>query len=225
MILLLQGQRLDEYLRFLQDGEKWRFAGFLGVDMENHPRRHEIVHIGDKLFLTVSMQGISGTDADSESQVWCDLSQPELDPIFTFTVQGEECSGVVRRRVRTDAQASRAGDVDVITLTTTVDFYLAEARLSSLQYIAPYQRKPGERYFFLATAESGGDQVSAVDYDLISNIKGGLPFEQVLVYAIPGLAKLASGTDLPAKAELRAYLELCKNTPEKKALLDLLGKP
>jgi hypothetical protein len=227
VILLLQGRGWDDHFRFLQNGEKWQFAGHVRAYLKNHPRRPEIPHVGDRPFLTISMQGISGTGIDGEFQQWFDLSQPYLNPVFGFTVQGEEYGSAITRTVRSDAWAGRVGRADMITLTTRIDFSIEETHLDTVQYTATYQREPGERKFSLKTVDSGGKTIRAKEFYAISNIQEDpLPCQQVLIYAMPSLAKVASGTDSSAKEALRSYLELCKeDTPATKALLDLLAKP
>lgn len=225
VILLLEGRGWDDYLRFLQDGQRWRFAGAARAFLKNFPRRHEILRIGDKPFLVVSEQGISGTGVDSEGQTWYDLTAPDLAPVFSFTVQGEEFGSLIRRSIRGNANGGRAGGVDSISLTVRVDFDLQGRHLSSLQYVALYQRAPGGREFSLKSVGSGGEPVSIKEFEAVSDIHDDpLPFEQVLIYALPGLKQIASGSDAEARGELREYLAVCKDTPEKKTLLDLLGR-
>jgi hypothetical protein len=49
--------------------------------------------------------------------------------------------------------------------------------------------------------------------------------ERLVYYAFPQLKKVASGTDEEAKEWLRLILSQAGDTPEKRALTDLLGKP
>jgi hypothetical protein len=52
----------------------------------------------------------------------------------------------------------------------------------------------------------------------------GLTDEQSLIYALPGLQKIATGADPKAKGWLRSVLAHTQDTPEKRSLLELLAK-
>jgi hypothetical protein len=228
VILLLQGEGWDNYLRFLEDGPGWRFAGHFSANLKNFPRRHEIIRIGDKPFLTTSIQGASGTGIDSEYQAWFDLSQPGLDRVFGFTVQGEQFGGFIRRAVRAEAYPYKVGLVEGIKVNVEVDFSLEDIHLDSSSYAATYERGPSQRAFSLRSVDSRGQNasISTKEFEALANINvDGLTDDEMLAYALPGLKKVASSRDSEAKSELRMMLEYYKDTLEKRTLLDLLGKP
>jgi hypothetical protein len=90
VIVAVQSWPEDAYLRFLRDASGWRYAGSYEAFKKNFAGRHEVSRIAGKPFLRVSCQGASGSNWDSEYEQWLDLTQPDFEPVFGFTVQGSE---------------------------------------------------------------------------------------------------------------------------------------
>ena len=89
-----------------------------------------------------------------------------------------------------------------------------------------YERHAGEKDFSLRSAQvvSGGAAMPAQDFLDLSDILFQPGAERMLVYALPGLKELAGGNRSEAQEELRLMLAKCKDTPEKRTLLELLGE-
>jgi hypothetical protein len=67
--------------------------------------------------------------------------------------------------------------------------------------------------------------MSKTDFEQAANITDDAPSpEKLLIYALDGLKRVASGKDAEAKAWLRGVLSRCEDTPEKRTLLELLAK-
>jgi hypothetical protein len=71
---------------------------------------------------------------------------------------------------------------------------------------------------------AGGTPVSPKDFEDLADPFSGLSNEKLLVYAFPGLEKIAAGSDANAKEWLWSILGQADNTPEKQKLLELLGR-
>jgi len=226
------------YFRFLQDASGWRFAGLQHAIIKNHGERHEIGDVGKKRFLRTSRQGASGSDMDSEIETWFDLSRPDFESAFEFTVQGVDSrlgSGVTRE-VRASVSGSRPAGRNYLTGTDDPDETIdldVEVRYSGSgvdlgfgEYWATYARAPNQKKFSLREVRPSRRDVPAIsksDFDDLANINGGPSNEQLLVYALPRLKNLASGSDADNKEWLRSILSRCKDTPEKRTLQALLG--
>ena len=62
------------------------------------------------------------------------------------------------------------------------------------------------------------------DFDALADPFDDPSDQKLLIYAFPGLQKIAMGSDPEAKKWLRSVLSKAKVTPEKRALLELLEK-
>lgn len=81
----------EAYVRFLPTAtDAWRFAGAFAPNVKYFEPRHKLIRFGDKPFLLLSGQGVSGSGLSSEYQQWFDLTLPDLKAIFGFTQQGTE---------------------------------------------------------------------------------------------------------------------------------------
>jgi hypothetical protein len=61
------------------------------------------------------------------------------------------------------------------------------------------------------------------DFEELANISGGPSNERLLVYALPRLKEIATGSDAENKEWLRSVVARCNETPEKRTLQALLG--
>ncbi|HEX4232161.1 MAG TPA: hypothetical protein VHZ07_26070 [Bryobacteraceae bacterium] len=226
VILIVQGDMpvYDVYLRF-EKGSKgdWDFAGEYGVNIRNHPRRHEITRVRGTPFLRVSRQGVYGSGVDSEIEDWIDLTQPDFNPVFSFTVQGHdsEYASGIGREIYTIASPTRTG----IDLILDVVFSGPDVDLGHAEYVGTYTRSRGPKFSLQTVRTSDGSPtISNKDFENLSEIDSDLTEEQLLVYTLPRLKEIASGQDKDAKDWLKGILDHCKDTPEKRTLLDLLSK-
>ncbi len=89
-------------------------------------------------------------------------------------------------------------------------FYLAGADAGQRQLTGIYSRRRGQE-FMLQSAKVDGKSMPSSDFELLTDIgKQWRSNEQMLPYAFGGLKSIASSR--------------CKDTPERRALLELLGK-
>jgi len=90
-----------------------------------------------------------------------------------------------------------------------------------------YERRTNEKTFTVRSAYSGADRrttISTRDFEELADPFSGLSNEKLLIYALPGLQKIAAGSDPEAKEWLHSILDKAKDTPEKRALLVTLTK-
>jgi hypothetical protein len=217
----------DVYLRFFEQEGGWKFAGYYVAEVL--PRRHEVFRFGDKYFLAIAERGVRASDFTLELEHWFDLAQPTLEPVFSFPVQASFNAWVfgIGRQMQGTAVQSRISTVETINLNLRVQFYFDASNLGSKSFGATYERQPGETKFTIRSASSPAfsrSTISITAFEEIENIVNGPSTEQMLVYALPGLKELA-GKDTGAKDALKGLIEKCKDTPEKRALLELLAKP
>lgn len=204
--------------------------------VKNYGGRYEISRVGEKPFLRISSQGANGSDIDSETETWSDLTQSDFKPVFGFTVQGtEHRMGIgVSREIR--ATATYGGDIpsETINLDLEVRYLLGyHADLGFARYRATYQRAASQKKFSLREVHpllSDAPAISNKDFQDLADIDGATinerpSNEKLLVYALPRLKQIASGTDAENREWLRSVFSFCKDTPEKRTLLDLLAKP
>ena len=227
-ILAINGFPVDLYIRFLQQGSGWRYAGSDAELKKNHAGRYEISQVDGKPFLRVSGQGANGSDWDSEIETWFDLSLPDFNPVFGFTVQGGESRVLgVSRSVLANAEEGAEG---VINVVVEIRFSMGhELDLGSAQYVATYARNSGQKKFSLKGVKPylpDGLAISNREFELLANIDvdRSPPTERLLVFTLPRLKEIATGSSADAKDWLRAVLAACKDTPEKRVLQSLLDR-
>lgn len=225
-ILVLSGWPEARYLRFVEDGSRWRFAGTHLTFFKNYAERYEITRFGETPFLRISGQGANGSDIDSEMETWFDLTLSDFAPVFQFTVQGSENRmGIgVSRKVR--AYAFDGGE-GAIGLGLEGRYSSAfGTNLGFAKYRGTYQRAANQEKFLLRSVTPA---ISNKDFEALANIdfrEDPLPSnEQLIVYTLPRLKQIASGTNEQDRGWLRSVLGFCKDTPEKRILLQLLRSP
>jgi hypothetical protein len=92
-ILIVQGEMLalrDVYLRYLRkpNGE-WQFAGERTAFVKTYPRRHEVARLNGRPFLKIASDYSQiGSGLMQEVEDWFDLTQPDFEPVFSFTPRG-----------------------------------------------------------------------------------------------------------------------------------------
>jgi hypothetical protein len=234
IILIIQSSGVrshDIYLRYLRQKDgRWRFAGERSAALYDHyPRRHQITQIANKPFLKISsdLSQIGGGLAQ-EIEDWFDLAQPDFEPVFSFTPTGACCFGpVVFRKIKAQAIPREASGFETIELTLNVSFSAFMGELASSGYTGVYERPSAAGRFTLRHAYSGSGHSATIptkEFEELADF-GGLTDEESLIYALPGLQKIATGVDPKAKGWLRSVLAHTQDTPEKRSLLELLAKP
>jgi hypothetical protein len=232
VILLVQqtDSREDLFLRFSKEDNGWRFAGYHIAPLKYYPSRHGMMRFDSKPFLKVSVQGESGTGLASEIEEWFDLTLPEFKPVFSFLVQGHRSLTDIdiAREVYGFASQDRGSTVETIRLGLLVRFSFDDNDLGELDFSGIYERSSGDSKFQLRRAGINRDYAGSLvpmankDFEDLTEMYPGPGIEKLLVYVLPGLQELASGTDVQTKKELKTLLEGCKNTSEKRELEALL---
>lgn len=221
----------DIYLRYRQDAKgAWQYSGEHSAYINGAPRRYEVFRAGNKPFLKISSDlSEIGGGFSQEVEEWFDLTRSDFDPVFSFTVDGGEnrFSFGVSRAISAQAVISQASGRETIELTLEVHFDGPSLAVPAT-YIGVYERLAGQKNFKLTSAYAGSDRqtvISAKEFEALGDPFEGPSNEQLLVYALPGLRKIATGTDSKATQWLGSILEKAKDTPEKLALVELLAKP
>ncbi len=220
------------YVRYLQEESgDWRFAGARRAYIKEYPSRHEILRFGGKPFLMISSDHSQiGVGFMQEVEDWFDLTQPDFEPVFSFTAHGSETrfGFGVGRTIHSQSIFSQRSGFDSIELILNVQFTGPSLNLPST-YVGVYDRPANEKKFTLLSAYSDLDRRTAIpkeDFeDLTAFFEDGPSNEKMLVYALPGLQKIATGSDPEARQWLQSVLSFAKDTPEKRSPLDLLTKP
>jgi len=228
-ILLLQSSELtfhDIYLRYRQQQDgSWSFAGEYHAFIKQFPRRHEVVRLWNKPFLKVSHdESQIGAGYTQEVEEWFDLTQPDFEPVFSFTVQGSEqrfSMGVGRSLNALAIPLVQNPEEIILDLNVT---FLGSGLELPANYSGTYSRKPGEKKFTLRSASVDPTRTALATgaFEALAGIFE-LTNEQLLVYALPGLRKIATSTNPEDKEWLKQVLEEAKDTPEKRELEKLLA--
>jgi hypothetical protein len=218
----------DVYLRFLEAGSGWRYAGNYIAIEKNFGQRYEISRRFDKSFLRVSTQGANGSNWDSEIEAWFDLSLPDFKPVFGFTAQGSE--NRMGLGISREVHAGVLGwgsDPDTIDLDVEIRYSSGyDIDLGFARYKATYERPAKKAEYSLREVrpfQSDSPAISNKAFeDLADIVDDGISNEQLLIYTQPRLKQIASGLNADAKDWLRSVLSVCKDTPEKRTLQALL---
>jgi hypothetical protein len=232
-ILIIRGGQLSytvEYLRYLQDSKGgWQFAGENNAFQRNSPSHYKLMQFGDKPFLTISSDHSQiGFATRQVLEDWFDLTQQDFDPVLSITVDGGQSRfglGVGRTMHAAYALSQTAG-LERVELTLNVHFD-GVGLDQEATYFGVYERPTNAKTFTLGSAYSGAERrtmISTRDFEELADPFSRLSNEELLTYALPGLRKIATGSDPDAKKWLQSVLSFAEDTPEKRALLELLTK-
>ena len=233
-ILIIRGDQVSytvEYLRYLQDSRGgWQFAGENNAYQKNSPSHYRLMQFGDKPFLVISSDHSgNGIGVQQVLEDWFDLTQKSFDPVFSVTVDGSQFRfgfGVARTTHAAYA-LSHATEIERIEVALNVHFDGVVGLNQEAIYLGVYERPANAKTFTLRSAYSGADRrttISTRDFEELADPFSNLSNEKLLIYALPGLQKIATGSDPDAKAWLQRVLSFAKDTPERRALLELLRK-
>jgi len=219
-----------EFFRYLQvRKDTWQFAGEFSAFQRNSPSHHEFVKLGAKPFLRItSDHSQNGMATQQILEDWFDLTQPGFDSVFSFTPDGSQgrFSYGVGRTIESKGVFSQSAGKERIDVTLNIKFDGPGLDLPAT-YTAVYERAATEKKFTIRDAYSGSDRrtsISTDDFEDLADPFSGLSNEKLLTYSLTGLKKIAAGSDADAKEWLQSVLGFAKDTPEKKALLDLLAR-
>ncbi|HYA17074.1 MAG TPA: hypothetical protein VEF06_06390 [Bryobacteraceae bacterium] len=230
-ILLVQQAdvRGDFFVRFIGQGDQWSFGGSYLAPLKYYPSRHGMMRVSEKPFMKVSEQGISGTGLASEIEEWFDLTLPDFEPVFSFPVQGHQylVPSDIGRAITGFAMEDRRSPVETIIADLTVRFSFGGTDIGQMESTGIYERPPGERRFSLRKALIDGygptaTPIGTSDFENLADLDRGPANERILTYTFSRLKEIASGNDAEAKEAIRAFLEECQDTPEKRELEEVL---
>lgn len=221
-----------EYLRYLQDPKGgWQFAGENNASIRNGPSNHELVRVGGRPFLKISSNhSQNGVSVAQEIEDWFDLTQPDFEPVFSFTVDGgaRHFGFPVDWTIQAHPMISETAGLKRINVILFVHFTGVGLDVPA-QFNAIYDRPQGQKKFTLRSAGTGlgfgGAAMPAKDFEELADPFQFPSIEKQLVYTLPGLRDIATGSNQDAKKWLRSLLEEAKDTPEKRTLLELLTTP
>ena len=232
-ILIIRGGDFSytvEYLRYCQDSMgAWRFTGGYSASKRNGPSHHEVMRFGGKPFLKVSSnRDQAGGAIVQQLEEWFDLTQPDFEPVFSFTPDGSEGRfGLgVSRSIHARTSLSQASGVERIDLFLDVHFEGIGLDLEAA-CAGIYERTSNATKFTLRIAYSGLARRTTIpteDFAELADPFEGPSNEKLLIYALPGLQKIATGSDPAAKTWLESILESAEDTAEKRSLMEMLAK-
>jgi len=221
-----------EYLRYLQEPQGgWKFAGENSAYKRNGPSNHELVQLGSKPILKISSNhSQNGDGIQQEVEDWFDLTQPDFDPVFSFTPDGSAggFEFTIARTMKARSSFSQAAGLERIETTLDVRFEGTPGLDVHGTYLGVYDRPANQKKFTLRIAYSGLDRRTTMptkDFEDLADPFTDPAKETFLVYALPGLRKIAAGSVADDREWLRDFLDHAKDTPEKRTLLELLAKP
>ena len=232
-IVIIHGDLLavrDVYLRYMRQGDGWRLAAAYWPYVKNYPRRYEIFRFNNKPFLKISSDHSQiGFSLLQEVEDWFDLTQPGFDPVFSFTAAGSLrpfCFAIGRTITAHTLATTRSG-IETIDLFLDVHYFVGAGNDTPATYVGTYTRPSGDKRFSLRSAYSGytrKDPIPLKDFEGLGVDIGEMPNDRLLVYALPELQRIASGSNADAKECLQQILKETGDTPERRTLSDLLAK-
>jgi hypothetical protein len=222
----------DEYLRYLRGPNRdWKFAGENSAFKRNGPSNHALVRLGTKPFLKISSNhSQSGVAIQQEIEDWFDLTLSDFEPVFSFTPDGSAggFEFTIARVIKAQSNFSQAAGLERIDTTLNVRFEGTPGLDLQGIYVGVYERHANQKRFKLRTAYSGLDSHTTIptkDFEALANPFTNPANETFMLYALPGLKKIAAGSNADDRGWLRDFLDHAKDTPEKRTLLELLAKP
>jgi hypothetical protein len=158
-------------------------------------------------------------------QEWIDLMQADLDPVFGFTPQWDyEGPLLVSVSARESVVSFESQPVERITVHQGLEFSFPPSRepnLGSYSADVTYIRRNG-RFVYEATRHEKPSPELDKLFDIWLN---GAPSNDDYLHAfLPQFEKIAASKDADDLFWLNGFLENCKNTPKKRAILALLPK-
>lgn len=134
----------------------------------------------------------------------------------------------ISREVHADVFTWRYTPADTIDLDVEVRYSGNDLDLGFASYRATYQRPAKQAKFSLREVHPlrGAPAISNKTFEDLADIvvDDGVSNGQLLVYALPRLRAIASGSNADAQGWLLSVLSRCKDTPEKRTLQSLLER-
>lgn len=218
----------DVYLRYQKGaGGEWRVTGKYYANVwDGTPHRHEIVRAGRTQFLLISTNGGHGSGLGEEMENWLDLSRSGFDPVFSYAVRGhsDAMGAGISREIEGSAHATSPTEIE-LRLTMYLSYSSGGVGLGRFEFFGNYTRAMGGT-FALQSVRSGYPPSPITKEDFQSFVRAsGESEEQDIKYALPRLKEIAAGKNDDATQWLKRILDRTADSPEKRALLELLAKP
>jgi hypothetical protein len=229
VIVLLdrEGHYPHVYLRFRRETGPdkpgpWKFAGYYRATSRYAEPHHKTIRIGTRPFLIVGEEVYAGFDWLIRVETWLDLTLPAFDPVFRFTTQRThngmpdpvvrfETLGVV-----TEIESTPVERIHIAYSTQFTGPKIAAMRWDS----AVYTRRGNEFVFDEALSRTPEHDINAwYGFDL------GPSNDEALTYLFADLKKIATGEEGEDRDWLLRLLNRSSDTPEKRALNELLAAP
>jgi hypothetical protein len=233
-IVIIRGGKFsftDEYLRYLRDPSgNWKFAGENSAFKRFGPSNHALIRLGTKPFFKISSNhSQNGVAIQQEIEDWFDLTLSDFEPVFSFTSEGGAggFAFTIARIMKAQSNFTQAAGLERIDTTLSVRFEGTPGLDFQSIYVGVYERHANEKKFTLRSAYLGMDRhmkIPTKDFQDLADPFANRTNETFMVYALPGLKKIAAGTNSDDRAWLRDFLDHSLETPEKHALTELLAK-
>jgi hypothetical protein len=234
-----------------EDGRGWKFLGHVDHDFNKYEMaRHRIASANGRPFLVIRGQEGSGSGFALYAETWYDVSERGVNAGLSYpsdghtnpwpaglarSFQATQTSGAGRTTIQYTVSYDTAGyDNDNLKLAF-INRHRASYRWDSASdrfVFDPQQSNISEAEILaIANVESddepkAGTKIGETTFysssEASSFLGGG--YEVFLKYNTARLMTIAKGRQTKAKAWLRQFLNECRDTEEKKALLVALGK-
>jgi hypothetical protein len=196
------------YLRYRKLARGWMFSGAFTAFRHNHPQIHNVERFYGKPFLQISSQGYRGSDIDSQTEDWFDLTLPDFQPVFAYTIKGHERSlgfGIGRQfhsQVEVKSETAIVWNVKMDLVGPR------DNKVAQLEYRAVYERT-GRGPFRLRSVLLGEQRVANQDFESMLKMDPG-PSEMALVrLSMGGLRKAARSRDPLLQNWVKSIVERC----------------
>jgi hypothetical protein len=235
-----------------QDGRGWKFLGHIDHDFNKYEMaRHRIASVNGQPFFIVRGQEGSGSGYALYAETWYDVGDNGVKPVLSYPSDGHTnpwpaglaCSFKV-------TTIPGAAGANRLTIQYSVSYDTAGYDNDNVklefanQHRASYKWDDASRKFVLDSQQSN---ISAAEVAAIANIESedepkdgtkigettfyssskafvGGGYEVFLKYNLPRLMTIAKGRSAKSKAWLKQFLTECRDTDEKKTLIQALGK-
>ncbi len=192
----------------------WRITGSYTPVVRYFRPEYRLYQLGEKPFLILSEQGISGAGVSSELEDWFDLSRELFLPVLTFTRHGRYSpwpSGI-GREVHSTVVSVEAQPVEQITLNLDAAFEFTAKDGATLPLFHRTDR-------MVLTRNAAGDFTAHgpdAFYDIQDDPEPGPA--AFLRFAWQSLAEIAANPADKRFPWLTAYLKTCPDIPESRRL-------
>ena len=219
-----------EFLRYLRDPKGgWQFSGENSAYQKYNPSHHEFTRFGAKPFLKIFSDHSQSGSGSQEIEDWFDLTQLDFQPVFSCTPNGAAggVPGTIGRTISAHTNFTQTQGLERIDLILNVGFNDCCLDMPST-HVGVYERSASAKKFTLRGAYEGLDRQRTIpvkDFEVLDDPFEDLGTERFLVYAFPGLQAIATGSADDDKDWLWTILDRTDDTPEERALQELLTKP